>query len=59
MQFHYFPFKINKGSPACNIIEINDTIQYIGRFPTFNLRREEALNILRMFDVGLPLVIQK
>ena len=51
--------KINKGSPACSVIECDDTIQFIGRFPALNLRREEAVNIIRMFDVTLPLVVKR
>jgi hypothetical protein len=49
--------KINKESPAFGLLECNDIIQSIGRFPALKLRREEALNIIRMFDMSLPLVI--
>ena len=34
-------------------------IASIGNFSALNLKHEEALNIIRMFDVSLPLVVHR
>lgn len=51
--------KVTEGSPSYNKLESGDVIASIGNYPALNLRHEEALNIIRMFDLSLPLVIQR
>jgi hypothetical protein len=31
----------------------------IGQYPALNLKHEEALNIIRLFDVTLPMTIRR
>lgn len=51
--------KVNEGSPSHYKLECGDVIASIGNYPALNLKHEDALNIIRMFDVSLPLVIQR
>ncbi|CAF0832367.1 unnamed protein product [Brachionus calyciflorus] len=51
--------KVNEGSPSWNRLEVGDVICSIGNYPALNLKHEEALNIIRMFDCSLPLTIQR
>lgn len=51
--------KVNEGSPAHYRLECGDIIQTIGNYPALNLKHEEALNLIRMFDLTLPLIIQR
>ena len=51
--------KVNEGSPSYRRLEVGDVIASIGSFPALNLNHEDALNIIRQFDLNLPLVIQR
>lgn len=51
--------KVNEGSPSHYKLEVGDVIASIGNYPALNLKHEEALNIIRMFDLSLPLTIHR
>jgi hypothetical protein len=51
--------QVNDGSPAQNKLLNGDVIANIGHYPALNLKHEEALNIIRLFDVTLPLTIRR
>ncbi|RNA40088.1 PDZ and LIM domain 3 isoform X13 [Brachionus plicatilis] len=51
--------KVNEGSPSHYKLEVGDVIASIGSYPALSLKHEEALNIIRMFDLSLPLVIHR
>lgn len=55
----YYCFKVNEGSPSQYKLECGDVIQTIGNYPALNLKHEEALNLIRLFDLTLPLIIQR
>ena len=50
---------MNDGSPAQNKLLNGDIIANIGHYPALNLKHEEALNIIRLFDVTLPLTVRR
>jgi hypothetical protein len=51
---------VNEVSPASNCrLEIGDVVVNIGNYPALNLKHEEALNLIRMFEYTLPLTIQR
>ena len=54
-----FKKKVNDGSPSYRKLEVGDVIATIGSYPALNLNHEDALNIIRQFDLNLPLVIQR
>lgn len=51
--------KVNDGSPSHRKLEVGDVIANIGNYPALSLNHEDALNIIRQFDLNLPLVIQR
>lgn len=51
--------KVNESSPAQFKLENGDVIVTIGQYQALNLKHEEALNIIRLFDVTLPLTIRR
>lgn len=51
--------KVSEGSPSHYKLEFGDTLLKIGNYSTVNLKHDDALNIIRMFDNTLPLVVQR
>lgn len=51
--------KVNPGSPACTKLNCTDIVQSIGNYSALYLKHEEALNIIRLFEYHLPLVIKR
>ena len=51
--------RINDDSPSHGRLVCGDTIIRIGHFPALSLNHDEALNIIRMFDTHLPLVVNR
>ena len=50
---------MNENSPACQKLECGDILLSIGNFSANDLRHEEALNLIRMFDLTLTLVVRR
>jgi len=51
--------KVNEGSPSYNLLECGDVLVNIGKYSALNMKHEEALNIIRMFDLSIQLVVQR
>lgn len=51
--------KVNDDCPASNRLECGDVLISIGNFSALDLRHEEALNLIRMFDLQLPLIVKR
>lgn len=54
-----YSIKVNEGSPAHLKLDTGDVLVSVGQYSTANLKHEEALNLIRMFDLKLTLGIQR
>ena len=58
-KFKYSIDQVNENSPAHQRLECGDVVLNIGNFSANDLRHEEALNLIRMFDLTLSLLVKR